>query len=109
MVVTDTEIGDVRGDEGFFHYRGHSAVELARSRGLEDVWALMVDGELPVDDERRIAFAHEVRARRSLPAAVRTVLPHLAGAGSTLDGLRTALSLVGRGRRGGSHRGIARR
>ncbi|UDY35297.1 citrate synthase [Dermatobacter hominis] len=95
VVVTDTEVGDVRGDEGFYHYRGHSAVDLARSRGLEDVWALMVDGELPADEERRREFRHEVRARRSLPAAVRSVLPHLAGAGSTLDGLRTALSLVG--------------
>ncbi len=95
VVVTDTTIGDVRGDEGFYHYRGHSAVELARSRGLEDVWALMIDGELPGDDEQRRAFRHEVRAQRSLPAGVRAVLPHLAGAGSTLDGLRTALSLVG--------------
>jgi citrate synthase len=95
VVVTETEVGDVRGDEGFYHYRGYSAVELARSRGLEDVWALMVDGELPADEDRRREFRHEVRARRSLPASVRKVLPQLAGAGSTLDGLRTALSLVG--------------
>ena len=25
VVVADTAIGDVRGDEGFFHYRGHPA------------------------------------------------------------------------------------
>lgn len=94
VVVTETTIGDVRGEEGTYHYRGYPAVELARSRGLEDVWALMVDGELPTGAARR-AFRHEVRARRSLPAAVRKLLPHLARTGSILDGLRTALSLVG--------------
>ena len=29
LVVADTAIGDVRGAEGFFHYREFSAVELA--------------------------------------------------------------------------------
>ncbi len=95
VVVTDTTIGDVLGGEGFFHYRGYSAVDLARTRGLEDVWALMIDGDLPVDGDARRRFRSEVRARRSLPAGVREVLGTLASAGSTLDGLRTALSLVG--------------
>ena len=31
VVVTDTELGDVRGREGFYHYRQYSAVELAQS------------------------------------------------------------------------------
>jgi CBS domain-containing protein len=29
VVVADTEVGDVRGSEGFYHYRQYSAVELA--------------------------------------------------------------------------------
>ena len=29
VVVTETELGDVRGREGFYHYRQYSAVELA--------------------------------------------------------------------------------
>jgi citrate synthase len=47
VVVTDTELGDVRGREGFYHYRQYSAVELAHLRTFEDVWYLMVHGELP--------------------------------------------------------------
>jgi len=47
VVVTETEIGDVRGGEGFYHYRQYSAVDLARSRPVEDVWRLLIDGELP--------------------------------------------------------------
>lgn len=67
VVVTDTALGDVRGSEGFFHYRQHSAVDLARLRTLEDVWALLLDGALP-DAPGREVFAAEVRAQRTIPA-----------------------------------------
>src|SRR2546430_1097054 len=49
VVVTDTELGDVRGLEGFYHYRQYAAVELAERRRLEDVWYLMFEGDLPDD------------------------------------------------------------
>lgn len=95
VVVTDTEIGDVRGNEGFYHYRQHSAVELARTRPLEDVWMLLVDGRLPTTVAQREAFVAEVRPLRVLPVPVAEVLPDIAPHGSPLDGLRTALSLTG--------------
>src|SRR2546422_898960 len=44
VVVADTTVGDVRGLEGFYHYRQYSAVDLARSRPLEDVWYLLFKG-----------------------------------------------------------------
>jgi CBS domain-containing protein len=47
VVVAETTVGDVRGQEGFFHYRQYSAVDLAQHRSLEDVWHLMFRGELP--------------------------------------------------------------
>ncbi|MET9532131.1 MULTISPECIES: citrate synthase/methylcitrate synthase [unclassified Streptomyces] len=95
VVVTDTELGDVRGREGFYHYRQYSAVDLARLRTFEDVWYLMVHGELP-DAARREAFTARTATLRRLPDGVRDVLPALARAGSgPLAGLRTALSLLG--------------
>ncbi|MER5792334.1 citrate synthase/methylcitrate synthase [Streptomyces sp. NPDC001980] len=97
VVVTDTEVGDVRGSEGFYHYRQYSAVELARTRGFEDVWHLLIHGDLP-DPERAAAFAAETAALRRLPDGVRTALPEVAAASRTsgpLAGLRTALSLLG--------------
>ncbi|MFJ3672879.1 citrate synthase/methylcitrate synthase [Streptomyces sp. NPDC090106] len=100
VVVTDTEIGDVRGIEGFYHYRQYSAVELARTRGFEDVWHLLVHGELP-DAERGAAFAAEAAALRALPDGVRAALPAIAAAGADsgpLAGMRTALSLLGAAR-----------
>lgn len=97
VVVTDTEIGDVRGLEGFYHYRQYSAVELARTRSFEDVWHLLVLGELP-DVEKGAAFAARTAALRRLPEQVRAALPAIAAAGSAsgpLAGMRTALSLLG--------------
>ncbi|MET8904693.1 citrate synthase/methylcitrate synthase [Streptomyces sp. NPDC004538] len=100
VVVAETEVGDVRGLEGFYHYRQYSAVELARSRGFEDVWHLLVHGELP-DARSGAAFAAETAAMRSLPDAVRAALPAIAAAGGhsgPLAGMRTALSLLGAAR-----------
>ncbi|MER5529919.1 citrate synthase/methylcitrate synthase [Streptomyces sp. NPDC002677] len=97
VVVTDTEVGDVRGIEGFYHYRQYSAVELARTRGFEDVWHLLVHGELP-DAESAAAFAAETAALRRLPDGVRAALPAVAaasGGSGPLAGMRTALSLLG--------------
>ncbi|KIZ14654.1 citrate synthase/methylcitrate synthase [Streptomyces natalensis] len=97
VVVTETELGDVRGREGFYHYRQYSAVELATARTFEDVWYLMFHGRLP-DAAQLAAFTAETAALRGLPAAVREALPALARAGARsgpLAGLRTALSLLG--------------
>ena len=96
VVVTTTELGDVRGAEGFYHYRGYPAIDLARTRTLEDVWFLFVEGRLP-DAVERVEFGEKVAALRPLPDEVREVLPAIARAGTKfnpLAGLRTALSLI---------------
>ncbi|MFJ7494742.1 citrate synthase/methylcitrate synthase [Streptomyces sp. NPDC097727] len=97
VVVTDTALGDVRGREGFYHYRQYSAIELAQTRSFEDVWHLMFEGTLP-DATARAEFAARTAALRRLPAEVREALPAIARAGAVsgpLAGLRTALSLLG--------------
>jgi len=94
VVVADTEVGDVRGMEGFYHYRQYSAIELAEQRPIEDVWRLMIDGSLPVTGDQRAAFADEVAPLRLVPAGVMSVLPAIARASEPLEGLRTALSLA---------------
>lgn len=97
VIVTETSIGDVRGAEGFYHYREFSAVELARTRTFEDVWHLMFHGTLP-DAAGRAAFAARTAALRRLPDEVGAALPAIARAcapSGPLAGLRTALSLLG--------------
>ena len=97
VVVAETEVGDVRGREGFFHYRQYDATELARMRTFEDVWHLLFEGRLPTPTERA-AFVAEAAALRTLPPAIVDLLPGLAVATSskaTLGVLAGVLAMVG--------------
>src|SRR4030095_12497464 len=95
VIVAETKVGDVRGLEGFYHYREYSAGELAEKRSLEDVSFLLFECHLPTAPESR-AFAAEVRALRQPPEVVWGLLPDIAGAGGPiLAQLRTAASLLG--------------
>lgn len=93
LVVAETAIGDVRGDEGFFHYGPYSAVDLAQQRTLDDVWFLLLEGRLPTTPELD-RFRAETTALRAPHASVLEALPLIARTGTApLDRLRTALSL----------------
>jgi citrate synthase len=95
VVVAETELGDVRGDEGFYHYRQYAAPELAAKRTFEDVWQLQIDGELPRDNADAQAFAAEVAPLRHVPDSVMAVLPAIVDAVPTpVAALRTAISLL---------------
>ncbi len=97
VIVAETTVGDVRGLEGFYHYRQYSAVELAAKVSLEEAWYLLFEGELPSPDQRQ-AFLDEVRPLRVIPESVREVLPAIARtSGSIMEGLRSAISLVAAG------------
>lgn len=94
VVVAETAVGDVRGLEGFYHYRQYPATELAARRSLEDVWQLLFDGSLP-DPPTSSRFVRDVGGLRQIPDAVARILPIVAGSSSPLEGLRTAVSLLG--------------
>src|SRR3954454_782930 len=92
VIVADTELGDVRGLEGFYHYRQYSAPQLAAVRTFEDVWYLLFEGELPTVAARD-AYARRIAAARHLPPEVADLLPALAaGNPHPLAALRTGLS-----------------
>lgn len=95
VAVAETTVGDVRGEEGFFHYRGYNATELARRCSFEQVWHLLVDGELPDGNQLRIFRARTV-LDRALPHGVLPVLERLAALpGYTpLGALRSAVSVA---------------
>ena len=97
VVVADTEIGDVRGDEGFYHYREFSALDLARTKTFDDVWFLFVHGRLPDEAELR-SFVAATRALRTLPDEISGILATsamLGGERELLTGLRTVMSALG--------------
>jgi citrate synthase len=47
VAAAETAIGNVRGEEGFYHYLQYDATELARTRTFEEVWYLLRSGALP--------------------------------------------------------------
>lgn len=95
VAVAETSIGDVRGLEGFYHYRQYSAIELAQKKSLEDVWHLFFEGHLPNKQESE-NFSQEIRSLRYIPEGIKDLLPEIVKAGDqfvALDALRTAVSL----------------
>lgn len=96
VVVAETQVGDVRGSEGFYHYREYSAVDLAQQCTLEEVWHLLYEGRLPnrqeLDD-----FTARVRRLRVIPDDLKAILPSIARMGTEfvpLEALRSAISLL---------------
>jgi citrate synthase len=94
VVIAETSVGDVRGREGFYHYRQYSAIDLAAARSFEDVWYLMLFGALP-DRSESAEFARRVTGLRRLPRELSELLRPLSAAGSDLDVLRTSVSILG--------------
>ena len=92
VAVAETEIGSVDGDAGFYHYREYDAVELARSRSLEDVWHLLSLGALP-DPRERARWHAELVAARSVPEQLFGLIDAVAATSAApLAQLRTVLS-----------------
>jgi citrate synthase len=96
VAAAETAIGDVRGEEGFYHYGAYNAIELARERTLEEVWHLIHTGALP-DTRELAAFKERIAPLRELSRRVATALPaiaRLAPKEQPLQALRAAYELV---------------
>lgn len=99
LVVADTTVGDVRGAEGFYHFREHSALDLVEHCTLEEVWHLLLTGDLPAPEEAS-AFAEELAPLRVLDDATLDLVEREASTGITgapLAQLRTVLSHLATG------------
>ncbi|WP_114906208.1 citrate/2-methylcitrate synthase [Ornithinimicrobium murale] len=97
VVVADTGTGDVRGEEGFYHFREYSAVELALTHSFEDVCHLMLEGTLPTP-EQSAALQRTLAEAAVLPPELVELLPTIARSGpdrAALARLRTAVSHLG--------------
>ena len=93
VAVADTAIGDVLGDEGFYHYRGLDATALARTHTFEEVWYLLHEGRLPSADEAE-EFTRLIASLRFVPDELVPIVDAAAAAGGEpLAQLRTVLSL----------------
>jgi len=93
--VAHTQVSDVLGRKGFYHYRGYNAVDIARRGRVEDAWHLLLRGELPTAAQRE-AFARQTAALRQLPDGVAELLPAIARLSppGSRESLRTAVSVT---------------
>ncbi|BDZ47457.1 citrate/2-methylcitrate synthase [Naasia aerilata] len=66
VVVADTTVGDLQPERGYYTYRNHSALELARRSSFEAAWHLLSVGHLPTESELD-AFRSAVRPLRRVP------------------------------------------
>ena len=91
MIVAATAVSHVDGIGGRLLYRGYDAIDLARCRSIEDVWHLLVHGELPANGD----WARAAAELRGLPIAA-DVVPLLATRdGSFMLALEAAIAATG--------------
>ncbi len=79
VIVADTAVGAVRGDDGFYHYRHHDAAQLAREHSLEAVMGVVLDDLDPMADDEPLR--HHLGDLRVVPGSLNTLVDQLAGAG----------------------------
>ena len=75
LIVAETRIGGVRGQEGFFHYRSYDATEVARTRPFEDVVQLLLHGRLPPPGDA--SMQSRLGVARRLEEPIRTLVDAL--------------------------------
>ncbi|MEM7201965.1 MAG: citrate/2-methylcitrate synthase [Planctomycetota bacterium] len=92
--VVGTELGAVRGSEGFFHYRQYDGCQLARDHDVETIWRVLVDGGAPGDTAAQAAFGAELAALRAVPRALQELAAALPRDVAPLDGARALLAAL---------------
>ena len=101
VAAAETEIGDVVGDRGYYHYRGRAAPELARTSDFETVAGLVLSGD-----------GARLEGDRTLPGALEPLVGRvdLRGAMGSLSGalgLRPLADIDGEEAMADAHRLIA--
>ncbi len=96
VVVGETSITRVGGDEGTLHFRGYEARSLAQQVAYEEATALLLRGELPSPSELQ-ELRSSWYALRALPPEVELLAGKLPRATLPMEALRTGLSVLGAG------------
>ncbi len=94
IVAGETSVCTV-GKEGVgLTYRGYTIEDLAEKTSFEEVAYLLLYGELP-SQIRLARYRNELKAMRSLPGALKTVLEQVPAGTHPMDVLRTGCSVLG--------------
>ncbi len=93
IVVADTKISDVDGDEGRLVYRGFSIETLAAHSTFEETSYLLIYGELP-NAQQLEEFDKELKAARPAPREIIECLNKLPKTAQPMDVLQGAVPLL---------------
>ena len=92
VVLDETRIAFIDGDEGKLVYRGYNIHDLATRATFEETSYLLLYGVLPTRDQLR-AFDRELKAARTIPESVVRIIDDVKAA-HPMDILRTAVSAI---------------
>jgi citrate synthase len=92
VVLDESRICFIDGEEGKLVYRGYNIRDLAAHASFEEVCYLLIHGALPTRDQLQ-AFSRELVAARGVPPHVLEIIDRVK-AGHPMDILRTAVSAV---------------
>ncbi len=94
VVVAESTLSHINGDEGKLIYRGYTIEDLARGASYEEVLYLLWHGELPTRDELD-TFSEEMSEAREVNDGVMETVHELAESDSEpMAALRTAVSML---------------
>lgn len=91
--VGNSSISLVEGTEGRLSYRGYKIQDLASNSAFEEVFYLLLNGELP-DSAQLKEIQSKMSSKRELPAEAMNVLRTLGTTGEPIDVLRTVVSAL---------------
>lgn len=92
VVLDETRIAFIDGEDSKLVYRGYNIHDLARNATFEEVAFLLLHGQLP-SREQLAGFSAELTAARAVPSTVLDIIDRVKAA-HPMDVLRTAVSAV---------------
>jgi len=94
VVVANTKLSAVRGQQGQLVYNGYDINELAGNVSYEEVVHLLHHGKLPDADELK-ELVDNLRGFREVPAGVNDIIRQLPKDAAPMHAIRTAISALG--------------
>jgi citrate synthase len=94
VVIANSSLTKIFGDEGRLVYRGISIEDLAEHSTFEEVTKFLWDGKLPTQDDLD-AFRNDLAERRQLPDRLKQIIELAPDKARPMDVLRSSVSMLG--------------
>lgn len=92
--ATKSNISDIDGEKGKLYYRGYPIEQLAEHSSFEETTLLLLDGELPKQEQLDI-FDNQLRDNRRVKFNIRELMKNLPASGHPMEMLQTAAASLG--------------